>query len=166
MFNNKNQTMSEEELSNSSNIIGKGTTVEGNLESFGNIRVEGRIIGSIKSKSKVALGQSSFVEGDILAQNAEISGEVDGKVEISELLILKATAVISGDIVTNKFIVVSGATFNGTCKMGMTNLEIKIGENGQYRGQPKEPKANEPKGPETREQKGSEAGPGKSIREV
>ena len=158
--------MSEEELSNSSNIIGKGTTVEGNLESFGNIRVEGRIIGSIKSKSKVALGQSSFVEGDILAQNAEISGEVDGKVEISELLILKATAVISGDIVTNKFIVESGATFNGTCKMGMTNLEIKIGENGQYKGQQREPKANEPKGPETREQKGPEAGPGKSIREV
>ena len=75
--------MSEEELSNSSNIIGKGTTVEGNLESFGNIRVEGRIIGSIKSKSKVALGQSSYVEGDILAQNAELSGEVNGKVEVS-----------------------------------------------------------------------------------
>jgi cytoskeletal protein CcmA (bactofilin family) len=137
MFNNKNQKMSEEELSNSSNIIGKGTTVEGNLESFGNIRVEGRIIGSIKSKSKVALGQSSFVEGDILAQNAELSGEVSGKVEVSELLILKATAVISGDIITNKFIVESGATFNGSCKMGVANLEIKIGENGQTKEQQK-----------------------------
>lgn len=129
--------MSEEELSNSSNIIGKGTTVEGNLESFGNIRVEGRIIGSIKSKSKVALGQSSFVEGDILAQNAELSGEVSGKVEVSELLILKATAVISGDIITNKFIVESGATFNGSCKMGVANIEIKIGENGQTKEQTK-----------------------------
>lgn len=137
MFNNKNQKMSEEELSNSSNIIGKGTTVEGNLESFGNIRVEGRIIGSIKSKSKVALGQSSFVEGDILAQNAELSGEVSGKVEVSELLILKATAVISGDIITNKFIVESGATFNGSCKMGVANIEIKIGENGQTKEQTK-----------------------------
>jgi cytoskeletal protein CcmA (bactofilin family) len=158
MFNNKNQKMSEEELSNSSNIIGKGTTVEGNLESFGNIRVEGRIIGSIKSKSKVALGQSSFVEGDILAQNAEISGEVDGRVEISELLILKATAVISGDIITNKFIVESGATFNGSCKMGVANLEIKIGENGQQKGQPKDQRAKEPKEPE--------AGSGKSVREI
>jgi len=138
MFNNKNQKMSEEELSNSSNIIGKGTTVEGNLESFGNIRVEGRIIGSIKSKSKVALGQSSYVEGDILAQNAELSGEVSGKVEVSELLILKATAVIAGDIITNKFIVESGATFNGSCKMGVANLEIKIGENGQTKEQKKQ----------------------------
>ena len=158
--------MSEEELSNSSNIIGKGTTVEGNLESFGNIRVEGRIVGSIKSKSKVALGQSSFVEGDILAQNAEISGEVDGRLEISELLILKATAVISGDIITNKFIVESGATFNGSCKMGVANIEIRIGENGQQKGQTNEPKAREPKEQEGRGSKTPEAGPGKSVREI
>jgi len=142
MFNNKNQKMNEEELSNSSNIIGKGTTVEGNLESFGNIRVEGRIIGSVKSKSKIALGQSSYVEGDILAQNAEVSGEVNGKVEVSELLILKATAIIKGDIVTNKFIVESGAAFNGSCKMGVANTEIKIGENGQPKEEQK-PKEQE-----------------------
>ncbi len=142
MFNNKNQKMNEEELSNSSNIIGKGTTVEGNLESFGNIRVEGRIIGSVKSKSKIALGQSSFVEGDILAQNAEVSGEVNGKVEVSELLILKATAIIKGDIITNKFIVESGAAFNGSCKMGVANTEIKIGENGQPKEEQK-PKEQE-----------------------
>ena len=44
MFNNnKNQRMSEEELSNSSNIIGKGSTLEGNIESFGNIRIEGKL---------------------------------------------------------------------------------------------------------------------------
>lgn len=134
--NNKNNKMSEEELSNSSNIIGKGTTLEGNIESFGNIRIEGRIIGSVKSKSKIALGQSSYVEGDILALNAEIAGEVNGKVEISELLILKPSSVINGDIITNKFIVESGTTFNGSCRMGVANTEINIGENGQ----PKEEK--------------------------
>ncbi len=138
--NNKNQKMNEEELSNSSNIIGKGTTLEGNIESFGNIRIEGRIIGSVKSKSKIALGQSSYIEGDILALNAEIAGEVSGKVEVSELLILKPSAVINGDIITNKFIVESGATFNGSCRMGVANTEIRIGENGQPKGEEK-PKA-------------------------
>jgi cytoskeletal protein CcmA (bactofilin family) len=131
MFNNKKQKMTEQELSNSSNIIGKGNTLEGNLESFGNIRIEGRVIGSVKSKSKIALGQSSFVDGDILAQNAEIAGEVKGKVEVSELLTLKKTAIINGDIITNKFIVESGATFNGSCKMGHSATEIKIGGNGK-----------------------------------
>ena len=131
MFNNKQEKMTAEEISNSSNIVGKGSFVEGNIESFGNIRVEGRIKGNVKSKSKVALGKSSHVEGNILAQNAEIAGEVTGTLEITEMLILKPSAVIHGDIVTNKLIVESGSAFNGTCKMGVSLKEIKIGENGQ-----------------------------------
>ena len=130
MFNNKNQKFTEEELSNSSNIIGKGTTVEGNIETFGNIRVEGRIIGNIKSKSKIALGQSSYVEGDIGAQNAEIAGEVSGKIEITELLIIKPSGVVKGDIITGKLIVESGATFDGSCKMGVYNQSATISGNG------------------------------------
>ncbi len=128
MFNKEEKQVAED-ISNSSNIIGKGTMVEGNLETFGNIRVEGKVIGNVKTKSKVALGQSSRVEGNILAQNAEIAGEVSGTVETTELLLLKPTAIVSGDIVTNKLIVESGATFNGGCKMGVTIKEIKIGEN-------------------------------------
>ena len=131
MFNNKNQKFSEEELSNSSNIIGKGTTVEGNIDTFGNLRVEGRIIGNVKSKSKIALGQSSYVEGDISAQNAEIAGEVSGKVEVSELLIIKPSGVVKGEIITGKLIVESGAAFNGSCQMGVYNQSTTVsGGNG------------------------------------
>ncbi|MBV6639307.1 MAG: polymer-forming cytoskeletal protein [Cyclobacteriaceae bacterium] len=117
-----------EELSNSSNIIGKGTTLEGNIETFGNIRVEGKVIGNIKTKSKVALGHSSYVEGSVLAQNAEIAGHITGSVEITEVLVLKASSVVEGDIISNKLIVESGATFNGKCKMGVKSKEINIGQ--------------------------------------
>ena len=127
---NKLPKLTEEDLSNSSNIIGKGSTLEGNIESFGNIRIEGRIIGGIKSKSKIALGHSSYVDGNILAQNAEVAGEVTGTIEVTDLLILKPSAVIHGDIITNKFIVESGAVFNGSCKMGVSTSEIEIGGNG------------------------------------
>ena len=131
MFKNKQENMAAQDASNSSNIIGKGTIVEGNIETFGNIRVEGKVVGSVKSKSKIALGQSSFVEGNIIAQNAEISGEVKGVVEVSDQLILRPSAIVDGDIVTNKLIVESGATFNGGCKMGVEQKEIKIGTNGR-----------------------------------
>ena len=124
---NKKDNKGEEDLSNSSNIIGKGTSLEGNLEAYGNIRIEGKIIGNITTKSKAAFGHSSQVEGNILAQNAEIEGHVSGTVEITELLVLKATAVIDGDIITNKLIVESGAAFNGKCKMGVKSKEIRIG---------------------------------------
>lgn len=130
MFNSKEEKKAAEELSNSSNNIGKGTTLEGNIETFGNIRIEGKIIGHVKSKSKIALGHSSYIDGNIIAQNADIEGEVKGRVETSDLLVLKSTAVVHGDIITNKLIVESGAVFNGTCKMGAAVKDIKIGDNG------------------------------------
>ncbi|MEM8894528.1 MAG: polymer-forming cytoskeletal protein [Bacteroidota bacterium] len=129
MFTNKeDKRKMADESNNSSNIFGKGTVLTGNLETYGNIRVEGKIIGDLKTKSKAVLGHSSNIDGNILAQNAEIAGQVTGTVEVSELLILKPSAVINGDIITNKMIVESGATFNGGCKMGVKIKEIKIGE--------------------------------------
>ena len=149
MFKNKQENMAAQDASNSSNIIGKGTVVEGNIETFGNIRIEGKVNGSVKSKSKIALGQSSFVEGNIVAQNAELSGEVKGVVEVSDQLILRPSAIIDGDIVTNKLIVESGATFNGGCKMGVAQKDIKIGPNGQT----KPYEAKKPATPTTSESK-------------
>jgi cytoskeletal protein CcmA (bactofilin family) len=129
MFTSKEEKRVAEEISNSSNTIGKGTYLEGNVETYGNIRIEGKITGNVKSKSKVALGPSSTVNGNIISQNADIEGEVKGKVEVAELLVLKATAVINGDIVTGKLVVEPGAIFNGSCRMGATIKEIKITEN-------------------------------------
>ena len=128
MLTSKEQKRVADEISSSSNTIGKGTFLEGNIETYGNIRVEGKVVGNVKSKSKVALGNSSHVQGNIIAQNADIEGEVRGRLEVSELLVLKATAVINGDIVTGKLVVEPGAVFNGTCKMGAAVKEIKIGD--------------------------------------
>jgi len=129
MFTSKEEKRMAEELSNSTNSIGKGTFLEGNIETHGNIRVEGKVTGHVKSKSKVVLGTAAQINGNITALNADIEGEVKGKIEIVELLTLKATAVIHGDIVTGKLVVEPGAVFNGSCKMGTTIKEIKIGEN-------------------------------------
>ncbi len=129
MLTSKEQKREAEEISNSSNVIGKGTILEGNIETFGNIRLEGKVIGNIKSKSKIALGNSSHVEGNISAQNADIEGEVTGKLEISEMLVLKSTSVVHGDISTGKLVVEPGAVFNGSCKMGAAVKDIKTGDN-------------------------------------
>ena len=132
MFTTKEEKRVAEEISNSSNTIGKGTFLEGNVETYGNIRIEGKVTGNIKSKSKVALGPSSQVQGNITSQNADIEGEVRGKIEVAELLVLKATASIHGDIITGKLVVEPGAVFNGSCKMGASVKEIKITENGGF----------------------------------
>jgi cytoskeletal protein CcmA (bactofilin family) len=142
MLTSKEQKRVAEEISNSSNVIGKGTTLEGNIETFGNIRIEGKVRGNITSKSKVALGNGSHVEGNIIAQNADIEGDVKGKIEISEMLVLKATSVINGDIVAGKLVVEPSAVFNGSCKMGAAVKDIKLGENGNRSLRSEEIKSN------------------------
>lgn len=127
MFNNsQDKKVKPDESPNSSSIIGKGTSVEGNVETVGNIRIEGNVKGNVTCKSKIALGHSSYVEGIVAAQNAEIAGEIQGSIEVSELLILRPTAVIHGDIITNKLVVESGAAFNGSCRMGVTVSDISF----------------------------------------
>ena len=102
----------------SNNIIGEGSVLKGNLSSSGNVRLEGKVIGDLSSSSKVACGETSVVDGNVDAENAEIAGKVTGKVTVDELLILKSTASIHGDISTSILIIESGANFNGACTMG------------------------------------------------
>lgn len=114
--------------SSSINLIGNGTTIEGEVKSNGDIRVDGLIIGSIHSKSKVVVGSTGKIEGDIFCQNADVSGAVKGKTVVAEMLFLKSSAVINGDIHAGKLVVEVGATFTGSCNMGPMVKDIKHGD--------------------------------------
>ena len=138
MLTTKEQKRVAEEISNSSNVIGKGTLLTGDIETYGNLRIEGKVVGNVKSKSKIALGNGSQIEGNIIAQNADIEGEVKGKLEIGELLVLKSTAIVHGDILTGKLVVEPGAVFNGSCKMGAAIKDIKIADSGSRSLRPEE----------------------------
>lgn len=119
LFGNKSEKGDNmKELSNSNNIIGKGTVITGDIESYGNIRIDGKLTGHIRSKSKVILGPDAEIEGNIYAQNAEVEGFIKGKLEITEILNLHASAKVEGDIITGKLVVQAGAHFDGTCQMG------------------------------------------------
>jgi len=127
MFNSfKEERKVQENISTIANIIGKGTQITGEIDTPGNIRIDGAVKGNIRCKQKLAMGQGSLLEGNIYAQNAEIEGEVRGIIEISEVLILKATAVVTGEIYTAKLVVENGAKLNGTCKMDEGIKSVKI----------------------------------------
>lgn len=123
---NKEEKNQEDFSGNINNIIAKGTSITGDIDAAGNIRIDGKIKGHIKCKSKVVTGKGSTIEGNIYAQNAEIEGDITGILEIADILVLKPTAVVQGDIRTGKLIVEAGAKFNGSCRMGeTTNIDKK-----------------------------------------
>lgn len=105
------------------NIVGAGTVVEGVIRCDGDIRIEGHVKGTVHSKSKIVIGASGSVEGDLICENADISGKIFGSVEAQDMLFLKSTAYLEGDITTTKFVVESGAKFNGNCRMGVKEIK-------------------------------------------
>lgn len=100
------------------NLIENGTKIKGDIESNGDFRIDGTLIGSIKSKGKIVVGTTGTVEGNISCRNADISGKVKAQINITELLSLKASADVSGDIKTAKLSIEPGTKFTGTCDMG------------------------------------------------
>lgn len=117
-----------EGASSSINLIGAGTVIEGDIRSNGDIRIDGTVYGHVISKAKVVIGATGVVEGDVNSQNSDVSGTIKGKTVVSELLFLKATSKVIGDIVTGKLVVEVGATFTGSCNMGPVIKDINNAE--------------------------------------
>ena len=125
MFTNKNESMVKNDFSPTINMIGSGTIITGDIQSKGDIRVDGTLKGSINTEGKVVLGANGTIEGDVICQDADISGTINAKITVSKLLSLKATARLNGDIVTSKLSIEPGATFTGSCSMGAVIKDIK-----------------------------------------
>jgi cytoskeletal protein CcmA (bactofilin family) len=116
MFNNKNGKNTVVD-STSVNLIGTGTHLTGDIKSNGDFRIDGTLKGNIEVKGKLVVGPQGTIEGEVICQNADISGQIRGKVSVSELLMLKSTAKLNGDIITAKIAIEPDAQFTGTCSM-------------------------------------------------
>ena len=99
------------------NLIGKDTVIKGDVESSGDIRVDGKLIGSLKSNGKIVVGQTGCIEGDFSCKQADISGVVKGVLRCDELTTLKATSRVELDLITKQLCIEVGAIFTGKCQM-------------------------------------------------
>ncbi|MCB9363837.1 MAG: polymer-forming cytoskeletal protein [Flavobacteriales bacterium] len=100
------------------NIIRKGTIIKGDINCVGDIRIDGELKGKLISEGKVVVGTTGTIDGEVTCKNADISGTLNAVLKVKELLLLKSTANIIGDIKTNKLSIEPGANFTGSCNMG------------------------------------------------
>jgi len=99
-------------------IIGPGMTVKGDCETDGTIRVEGTIRGSVHAGKAVVVGKDGLIEGDVMTQDAVISGCVMGTLVADSRLELQATSRIEGEVRARRMQLEEGAILNGTVTMG------------------------------------------------
>jgi cytoskeletal protein CcmA (bactofilin family) len=99
------------------NLISNGTDITGDIKSNGDIRIDGSLKGNLNTKGKVVIGPTGRINGEIVCKNSEVSGIIEGKIMVGQLLNLKASSKILGDIVTAKLAIEPGARFTGNCNM-------------------------------------------------
>ena len=127
MFSSSNESQKKRAMIETVNTIGAGTVIIGDIQSKGDVRIDGNLKGSVNTTGKLVLGKEGVIEGDVVCNNADISGTLKAKITVSQLLLLKTTAKLTGDISTNKLSIEPGATFTGSCSMGAVIKDIKEG---------------------------------------
>ncbi|HBE41438.1 MAG TPA: cell shape determination protein CcmA [Bacteroidales bacterium] len=110
------------------NLISSGTDITGDIKSGGDLRIDGTLNGNLNTKGKVVIGPTGRVNGEVMCKNSEVSGTIEGKITVHQLLILKVSSKIFGDIVTSKLSIEPGAIFSGNCKMSDNETNAGTGK--------------------------------------
>ena len=108
------------------NALTNGSRIVGEIFAESDFRIDGDVEGTITCNGKVVIGQKGFMKGSITCVNAEIIGTVEGDITVSELLSLRSTANIKGDVKTKILLVEPNAVFEGTCSMKDSTITIAV----------------------------------------
>jgi cytoskeletal protein CcmA (bactofilin family) len=123
MFQQKSKSESNLGLQSIS-IISTDSIIKGDMESEGDIRIDGKLIGNINCKAKIIIGQQGKVEGNLNGNQADILGTINGDIKMTGQLNLMGNSIINGNIHVGKLQMESTVNFNGKCVMGANVVEL------------------------------------------
>ena len=101
---------------NSVSRISAGTVIKGEIQSPYDLRIDGTFEGKIQTKGRVVIGESAIIKGNIICENIDLWGVVEGDLFVKDTLALKEGCKMNGNINISRLSVELGATFNGTCR--------------------------------------------------
>jgi cytoskeletal protein CcmA (bactofilin family) len=127
---------------NASSRISAGTVIKGEIISPNDIRIDCVFEGKLMVKGKVVVGESATIKGDIICDNADIFGKVDGNVYVKDTLGLKDGCMMNGNLHIRRISVELGSTFNGNCKMISEADFDRVAGNKEQKAQPVAAPAN------------------------
>ncbi len=98
-------------------IISAGVTIEGKLNSNGNVRIDGLVNGDVFAEGNVTVGENGEINGEVNSNVITIGGRVNGSVNAKEKLVMEAKSSLKGDLLTKILVIEAGAKFDGNSKM-------------------------------------------------
>lgn len=98
--------------------ISEQISIQGDITGNSNVRVAGKVKGSIIIQGDLVIEKSGRIEGEIQAKSATVAGSIQGNIQCSEKLTLEQSSRLVGNIHTKQLIIENGAHFQGNCSMG------------------------------------------------
>jgi len=99
-------------------VIGKDTSIKGELTFDGSARILGSVEGQIAAKGQLEIGDGGRCKAAIDADKIVIDGKVEGDVTARSSLQLNAKADLHGDLIAATLVIAEGATLVGHCRVG------------------------------------------------
>ena len=104
-------------------ILGKGTSISGDIKDNGFVRVDGDIKGNLETDSNVIVGENSRIQGNVKSKTIIIGGIILGNVFATDNIKLLSGAVVIGDLISHKVQIEDSAVIHGHC-ISLKNDEL------------------------------------------
>tara|TARA_R110002072_G_scaffold49863_31_gene135093 strand:+ start:3197 stop:3835 length:639 start_codon:yes stop_codon:yes gene_type:complete len=107
-------------------IISVDLILKGDLESIGDIQIDGQVYGDVKSRS-LTVGENAKVVGSIVADRVRVCGRVEGQIQAKNV-VLTVTSKVVGDVVHEALEIESGAFIHGLCRRKEVESEQQLAD--------------------------------------
>jgi cytoskeletal protein CcmA (bactofilin family) len=98
-------------------LIGKNASVQGHVEFFGGLHIDGRVVGNVTAASgaeaSLSVSEDGVIEGSVQARNVVLNGRVNGDILATDRVILGAKARVRGDVHYGVIEMAHGAEISG-----------------------------------------------------
>lgn len=97
--------------------ISFGASIQGDIISATDIRIDGRIDGTVYSSGRIVVGEKAVLSGNLICTNLDLWGKMSGDIYVKDTLSMKSSSSIDGNLNVRKLQVEMGVQINGTCHM-------------------------------------------------
>jgi cytoskeletal protein CcmA (bactofilin family) len=95
-------------------LNGRTLAIVGEVQATGDIVVEGRIDGQLLCEGGVVvIAPSGDVRGSVLARDITVYGRMAGQLIATEIVDIRPTAIVKGDVIARRLVLDDAATFVG-----------------------------------------------------
>jgi cytoskeletal protein CcmA (bactofilin family) len=99
-------------------LIGKSFVIKGQVSCDGDLYIDGQVEGSVDPKgNRLTIGPDGRLKANVTARAVVVQGKLEGNIQASERVDLKQSAVVIGDIVTQRISIEHGACIKGSIEV-------------------------------------------------